>query len=84
MRMTINISVPEEMHAYILKQCGYGSSVSEYIRSLVRRERQRREDYAARPVTMPTRANDCIVFVHALDQIEKLKAILERRDSYDD
>lgn len=81
MRRTINISVSEEIHAYILEQCKY-STVSEYIRSLVRREQQYRADYAARPVPALTRANDCGVFADALDQLEKLKAILERRDDY--
>ncbi len=85
MRMTFNISVPAEMHAYILEQCTCGSTVSEYIRSLIRREQQRRKDYAARPVVPPiNRANDCIVFAQALDQVDKLKAILERVDTYDD
>ena len=84
MRMTFTISVPEEMHAYILEQCTYGSTVSEYIRSLVRREQQRRKDYAARPRPAISRANDCIVFAQALDQVDKLKAILERVDTYDD
>ena len=71
------------MHDYILGESKYGS-VSEYIRGLVRREQQRRADYAARPSPGPTRANDWGVFVDALDQLEKLKAILERRDDYGD
>ena len=82
MRKTINISVSEQMHKYILEQAGYGT-VSEYIRSLIRREQQRRSDYAARPMPSPGRANDNAVFVNALDQLEKLKAILERQDKYD-
>ena len=68
MRRTINISVSEEMHGYILGQSKYGS-VSEYIRGLVRREQQWRADYAARPSPGPTRANDWGVFVDALDQL---------------
>ena len=82
MRKTINISVSEQMHAYVLEQAGYGT-VSEYIRSLVRRDQQRRADYAARPTPVPGRANDNAVFVNALDQLEKLKAILECKDKYD-
>ena len=82
MRKTISISVSEKMHEYILEQAGYGS-VSEYIRSLVRREQQRRADYATRPIPTPSRANDSGVFVNALEQLEKLKAILERNDNYD-
>jgi len=82
MRKTINISVSEQMHAYILEQAGYGT-VSEYMRSLVRREQQRRADYALRPTPVPARANDTAVFVNALDQLEKLKKILERKDNYE-
>jgi Arc/MetJ-type ribon-helix-helix transcriptional regulator len=70
------------MHAYILGQAGYGT-VSEYIRSLVRREQQRRADYAQRPRRPLTRANDTIVFAEALDQLERLRAILEQKDNYD-
>ncbi len=83
MRRTINISVPEEMHAYLHEECGQ-LTVSEYIRSLVRREQQRREDYAARPVISPIRANDCVIIAQALEHVEKLRAILVRRDSYDE
>ncbi len=79
MRRTINISVPEEMHAYLREECGH-LSVSEYIRSLVLREQQRRNDYAARPVISPVRANDCVVIAQALEQVEKLKAILVQKD----
>ena len=81
--MTINISVPEEMHTYLHRECG-DLSVSEYIRSLVHRDRQRREDYRSRPPHMPIRAGDCIVISQALEQLEKLKAILKRTDTYDD
>ncbi len=64
------------MHAYILEQCTCGSTVSEYIRSLVHRDQQRRKDYAARPVPAILRANDCVVLARALDQVDKLRAIL--------
>jgi hypothetical protein len=67
------------MHDYIRSQCGH-STVSEYFRSLVRREQQRRADYAARPVRGPMRANDCGVIANALDQLDRLKQILERKD----
>ena len=82
MRKVISISVSEEMHAYILEQAGYGTA-SEYIRSLVRREQQRRADYASRPAARPALSNDSGVFVDALEQLEKLKAILERKEPYD-
>jgi hypothetical protein len=83
MRMTINDSVPAEMHAYILNECGY-LTVSGYNRSLVHRDRLRREDYAARPGVIPVQAKDCMVFAEALDQLDRLKAILERRGPGDD
>ncbi len=79
MRRTINISVPEEMHEYIRAQAGYGT-VSEYIRSLVRSEQQRRADLAARPAPVLRRANDRLAMSSALEHIERLKAILEQRD----
>ena len=83
MRMTINISMPQEMHDYLRTERGH-LTVSEYIRSLVRREQQRRADYAARPEVTLTSANECIVIEQALIQLDKLKAILEQTDSYDD
>ena len=64
MRKNISISVSEKMHEYIVEQAGYGT-VSEYIRSLVRREQQRREDYALRPVPAVARANDSGAFANA-------------------
>ncbi len=41
MRKTMNISLSEEMHSFILERvrAEYHSSASEYIRSLIRRER---------------------------------------------
>jgi Arc/MetJ-type ribon-helix-helix transcriptional regulator len=83
MRKTITISVPEKMHDYMLEQVGYGS-MSEYIRSLVKREQQRRADYASRPRRESMRANDVFVIVEALEQLEKLQAILERKDPPED
>lgn len=71
------------MHSYILDQSRHGS-VSEYIRSLVRRDRQRREDYASRPIPSLPRANDPPVLADALDQLDKLRTILERKDAYED
>jgi hypothetical protein len=83
MRRTINISVPEAMHRYIIEQAR-NTSVSEYIRRLVLQEQERREDYAARP-TMPLMTmNDNLVIAQALGQLEKLRAILENTvDDYD-
>ncbi len=83
MRRTINISISEEMHAYILGECRY-ATVSEYIRSLVRGEQQRRADHAARPTSSPRRANDAFILSKALEHLDKLKAILERSDPLDD
>lgn len=83
MRKALSISIPEELHSYILDQCRYGS-ISEYIRGLILLDRQRREDYAIRPVPPLVRANDCLVFAEALAQLERLKTILKRTDRYDD
>lgn len=74
--------MPEDLHEYILEQIGYGS-VSEYFRSLVRREIRQRDDYRARPLYEPMRINDTCVLVRALDQLDKLRDILERKDTYD-
>lgn len=78
MRRTINISVPEEMYDYIVDPDRYGS-VSEYIRSLVERDRQQRADYASRPRIEPMRANDCVTIGAALEQLDKVIEILEQR-----
>lgn len=83
MRRTINISVSEEVFQYIQSQSRYGS-VSEYIRGLVRRERQRREDHAARPAAPLRKANDTFVTADALEQLERLRTILERRETNND
>jgi Arc/MetJ-type ribon-helix-helix transcriptional regulator len=83
MRRTINISVSEDVFQYIKSQSRYGS-VSEYIRGLIRSERQRREDFAARPKAPLRRANDAFGTAEALEQLERLKAILEKRETYDD
>lgn len=82
MRRTINISVPEEMHAYLRQERGH-LSVSEFIRSLIHREQQRRADHAARPQVSPLRANDCIIIHQALEHVEKLRAILVDKDRYE-
>ncbi|MGE3466380.1 MAG: type II toxin-antitoxin system ParD family antitoxin [Pyrinomonadaceae bacterium] len=76
MRRTINISVPEEMYEFIVDSGRY-TSVSEYIRGLVERDRQQRADYALRPIQSRS-ANDSLVIGEALEQLDKLKAILER------
>ena len=84
MRKTVSISISEEMHEYMLTQSRYGS-VSEYIRGLVRRDRERREDYASRPVANRLmRANDGTVLDEALEQLDRLRSVLERRDTYYD
>jgi hypothetical protein len=80
MRKAITISVSREMEEYIREACGE-LTVSEYLRSLVRREQKRREDYRARPV-IALRANDVLLMTDALEHIEAAKAILERHDEY--
>ncbi len=82
MRRTINISMSEELYRHLEAERGIGT-VSEYIRSLIRREQQRRADYRARPVTA-TSANDSMVLADALVQLDRLRAILEREDKYED
>jgi len=79
MREKLTISLPEEIYAYLLKECANGTTVSEYIRALIRHERQRRADYSARPRFIAS-ANDTMIFAEALNQVEKLKAILESND----
>lgn len=74
--------MPDEMYEYLTRQCDMGT-ISEYLRSLIRRDQERRADYAARPRALPARANETTTFVDALDQLEKLKAILERKETYD-
>jgi Arc/MetJ-type ribon-helix-helix transcriptional regulator len=83
MRKTVTISMSEEMHEYLVQNSGY-VTVSEYVRSLVRRDQEQRAALAARPLPMPRRANDAGVFYEALIQVDKLKAILEERDFYYD
>lgn len=77
MRRTINISVPEEIYEFICDRRGYVSA-SEYIRRLVENDRQQRDDLRARPVAGPMLANDCLVIGAALEQLDKVRAILER------
>ncbi len=83
MRRTINISVSEDVFQYIQSQARYGT-VSEYIRGLIRHERQRREDRAARPAAPLRKANDAFVTADALEHLERLRAILERRETNND
>ncbi len=81
-RIRISFAVTDAMHEYIREASGI-YTVSEYIRSLVRREQQHRTDYASRPARPTPTMNDHFVFFEALEQLEKLKAILERKDDYD-
>ena len=78
MRKTINISVSPDMHRFIIDQSAHGT-VSEYIRSLVRRDRQ-----SAKMRRMSSQMNDSFVFEDALQQLDRLKAILERRELIDE
>lgn len=79
MRKTINISMSEAMYDYVIEQCRYGS-VSEYFRSLVVQEQQRRADNAKRPEAPPRKANDVFVTAEALDLIDRLRSILNGDD----
>ena len=64
MRKTMNISVPEEMYLFIHKrgQSYRFCSISEYIRSLVRRDQFEEQDSEKRPSAPVRRAND--YFIH--------------------
>lgn len=73
----------EDAFQYVQNQARYGT-VSEYIRGLIHRERQRREDLASRPVAPMRTANDAFASAAALEQLERIKAILEKRETYDD
>lgn len=70
----------EELHEYVLKQSRY-STVSEYIRSVIRNERRRREDYVARPIAAPRPVNEMFVLANVIEQLDKLKAMLEHNDT---
>jgi Arc/MetJ-type ribon-helix-helix transcriptional regulator len=61
----MNISVPEEMFAYIQErgQSYRYCSVSEYIRSLVRDDQFREEKKANQPSLEPRRASECVDMV---------------------
>ena len=71
----MNISVSEEMYSVIVKnaRAGFHSSVSEYIRSLVRRDTREslrsREEVKPPP---PRRANDCFVDVASSPELARL------------
>ncbi|HTK38872.1 MAG TPA: type II toxin-antitoxin system ParD family antitoxin [Pyrinomonadaceae bacterium] len=64
MRKTMNISVSEKMHSFILDRTSAGcyGSASEYIRSLVRRDRTEQQDRLSghKNYAAPRKANDCI------------------------
>lgn len=75
MRKKVTISVPESLHDYMIERSRYGS-VSSYVRQLVRLDQQRQAEDADRPVRGVRRANDAFVVAQALDQVERLKAIL--------
>lgn len=79
MRKTITISVSQDMHHYIIKQRGYGT-VSEYIRSLIREERRRRSDPVVTPAPAVMPLNERFVLADILEQLERLKAVIESQD----
>jgi Arc/MetJ-type ribon-helix-helix transcriptional regulator len=71
MRRIMNISVPEDMYSFIRKrgESYCYSSVSEYIRALVRRD-QFNENEKINPSPPPRRANDW--FIHDDDYDDEL------------
>jgi len=70
MRKTINISVSEDMHRFIVEQSKYGT-VSEYIRSLVREAQHRRADNTTRPAFRIVPISDHFVIAEAIEQLER-------------
>lgn len=83
MKRNISISVPEDMYKYMLTEGRY-TSMSEYVRALVTRDRQRREDDKARPFPAAPRMGELFVLTEALEHLDKLRSVLERRDIFDD
>lgn len=75
--------MPEEMYDHLMRHYGMGS-ISEYIRSLIRRDLERRADYAARPLPRMLTANESADLGAALIELDKLRSILERKDTYND
>ncbi|MBL8180305.1 MAG: hypothetical protein JNL64_01700 [Blastocatellia bacterium] len=78
MRKLVTISMSERMYDHLRKQSD-GSTVSEYIRSLVRREQQRRADEASRPLPRLLTANESIANEDPMYHIEQLRRLLEQR-----
>lgn len=79
MRKTITISVSDEMHRLIHEgaRVHYYSSVSEYIRFLVRRDRRPDTVIGEEPVSAPLRtANQCME--DTAWEIEAEKALLPK------
>ena len=66
----MNISVTDEMHRFILARtrAGRHSSVSEYIRSLVRGDGHGSLDLSPKPPGRPRRANDYLSNPAASDE----------------
>lgn len=66
----MNISVTDEMHGFILARtrAGRHSSVSEYIRSLVRSDSPEPLDLSPRQPSPPRRANDYFTDLAAADE----------------
>lgn len=73
MRRTITISVSEEMHDLIYKgmRSNYHSTVSEYIRSLVRRDHPVESSQKDQLFPIPQRINDVMKDVMRERQIEE-------------
>lgn len=71
MRRTMNISMPEDMHEFVLGEANsrYYGSTSEYIRRLIRKERLRVEADDTPPVRIK-RANEYFEEFRALDAAE--------------
>ena len=70
MRKTMNISVSDEMHRFILARVRAGghSTVSEYIRSLVRRDGHAVPNLPPAKYEPPRRANDYFSNPDAADE----------------
>lgn len=70
MRKTMNISVSDEMHRFILarlRACGH-STVSEYIRSLVRRDGHAMPGLSPAKYEPPRQVNDYFSNPDAADE----------------
>lgn len=83
MRRTITISVPDEMYEYIDAERGMGT-VSEYFRSLVRRDQRRRQDpRSGSKLGVVMLARDTGKVAEIRRQLDKMRDILDGRAVHD-